>query len=153
MITRTQYAYFATKTLTAMAGIVAELGDDLANRKPALPGANSPYALLNHCLGAIDYWAGQVVSGRPAQRDRDAEFLATGPVQPLLDRLQATVTQLTADAQQADVRAAPRVAPPAAFAELDQGGALFHLYTDLVQHLGQMEILRDTIIAGRHGES
>src|SRR5687767_9258056 len=43
MITRRQYLYFATRALDGMAGIVAELGDDLANRKPPFPGANSPY--------------------------------------------------------------------------------------------------------------
>ena len=29
--------------------------------------------------------------------------------------------------------------------ELDRGGALLHLYTDLVQHLGQLEIIRDIL--------
>jgi hypothetical protein len=152
VITRYQYVYFASKSLTAMAGIVEDLGDDLANRKPDLPGANSPYALLNHCLGAIDFWAGQLVSGRQSQRDRDAEFLASGPVQPLLDRTQETITRLTADAFAAVVRAEPYTALPLAFPgldeELDRGGALLHLYTDLVQHLGQLEITRD-ILKGR----
>lgn len=152
MITRDQYRYFAAKTLISMAGIVEELGDDLANQKPALPGANSPYALLNHSLGAIDFWAGQLVSGRQSQRDRDAEFLASGPVQPLLDRMQETLTQLMADVTAAVVRAEPYTALPVAFPgledELDRGGALLHLYTDLVQHLGQLEITRD-ILKGR----
>ncbi len=32
--------------------------------------------------------------------------------------------------------------------ELDQGGALFHVYEELAQHHGQMEIIRDCILAG-----
>jgi len=34
-----------------MLDIVTRLGDDLANRHLDLPGANSPYAILTHCLG------------------------------------------------------------------------------------------------------
>ncbi|GAA1551206.1 hypothetical protein GCM10009789_01190 [Kribbella sancticallisti] len=149
MITPHQYVYFVSKTLNAMTAIVAGLGDDLANQKPDLPGANTPYALLNHSLGAIDFWAGQIVSGRPVQRDRDAEFLASGPVQPLIDRAGTTLARLTADAQAADVRAEPQAPVPLAFPGLDEpldrGGALFHLYTDLVQHLGQLELTRDVL--------
>jgi hypothetical protein len=149
MITRNQYVYFVSRTLTQLAAIVEELGDDLANQRPDLPGANTPYALLNHCLGAIDYWAGHIVSGRPVQRDRDAEFLASGPVQPLLERVGTTLTRLTADVQAAEVRAEPQYAVPLAFPglneDLDRGGALFHLYTDLVQHLGQLELTRDIL--------
>lgn len=72
MITREQYLDFFATTLGGMADIVAELGDELANRRLPLPGANTPYAVLNHSVGAIGYWAGEVVLGRPARRDRDA---------------------------------------------------------------------------------
>ncbi len=149
MITRHQYRYFVARTLNAMAVIVEELGDDLANQKAELPGANTPYALLNHSLGAIDFWAGQIVSGRQTQRDRDAEFLASGPVRPLLDRTQETLARLMEDVGTAVVRAEPYTALPLTFPgpgeELDRGGALLHLYTDLVQHLGQLEIIRDIL--------
>lgn len=151
MITRAQYVYFVSRALNGMAAIVEDLGDDLANRRLPLPGANSPYAVVNHCLGAVDYWAGEVVGGRPAHRDRDAEFTASGPVGPLLDRLRSTLGQLTKTAQEAPVRAQPHTRTTLAFPGLeggfDQGGALFHLYTDLVQHHGQLEITRDALIA------
>jgi hypothetical protein len=134
VITREQYVDFFANALNAMADIVAELGDEQANRRMPLPGANTPYALLNHSLGAIGYWVGEVVLGRPAHRDRDAEFTAAGPVAPLLTRVRATVDQLKQDVAEARDDA-------------DSGGALLHVYTDVVQHHGQLQIMRDALVA------
>lgn len=144
MITPGQYLVFFAKTLDGMSGIVAELGDDLANRKMPLPGANSPYSVLNHCLGAIGYWTGEVVGGRAAHRDRAAEFTAKGPVEPLIDRVTATVRLLVQDVQNATPRS--QVAASVA-GVVDQGSALFHLYTDVVQHYGQLQIMRDALLS------
>src|SRR5215472_7239307 len=74
---------YVDRAVDQMAVIVTELGDDLANRKPVLAGSNSPYAILRHCLGVMEFWGGQVVAGRVITRDRDAEFRARGPVTDL----------------------------------------------------------------------
>ncbi len=81
-----------------MADIVGGLGDDLANRRPALPGANSPYAILRHCLGVMEFWGGQVVAGRAVERDRDAEFRAAGPVAALIEAAQQAKETFRMDA-------------------------------------------------------
>src|SRR4051794_21467834 len=134
-----------------MAGIVEALGDDLANERP-LPAANSPYALLRHCVGVADYWSGALVAGRPVRRDRDAEFTAAGPVGPLLAEVRDLRGRLAADVGGADTGAPLRAAPSAGFQgpdhELTRGGALLHVFEELAQHHGQMEILRDAILAG-----
>lgn len=153
MITSEQYLYFAGRAVDGMTEIVRELGDDLANRRPALDGANSPYALLNHCLGVVAYWAGELVAGRPAGRDRDAEFAASGPVAELVARARVTRDQLTADIAAARPRGPLHGTPPAWFqgpdVPLDQGGALLHVYEELAQHHGQMQIMRDVLHAER----
>ena len=105
VISSDDYLYFAGRALDGMAGIVGGLGDDLANRRPPWPGANSPYALLTHCLGVVDYWAGALVAGRPVVRDRDAEFLAAGPVAPLLAQVTAVCDRLMRDVRSAQPRA------------------------------------------------
>ena len=74
------YLWFVDLALREMAGIVEQLGDDLANRRPPFRDANSPYAILTHCLGVMEYWGGATVAERPVQRDRAAEFAATGDV-------------------------------------------------------------------------
>lgn len=151
MITSEQYRYYTGRALAGMIDIVTDLGDDLANRRPALTGANSPYALLHHCLGVVSYWSGELVAGRPADRDRDSEFTASGPVAELVDRARAVADQLAADAAGADPRGSLTGEPPARFqgpdVRLDQGGVLFHVYEELARHHGQMEITRDLLRA------
>ncbi|MEZ2388124.1 DinB family protein [bacterium RCC_150] len=155
MIDRHDYVYFAERALDGMAQIVEDLGDELANRKPSLEGGNSPFALLTHCIGVIDYWVGHLIAGRETDRDRDAEFLASGPVRPLLAEVGAARRQLIADVLAAQPHAPLRSVPPADFQgperELTQGGALQHVYEELAQHHGQMELMRDVILAEHKG--
>ncbi len=47
------------ESLEAMTTILADLGDDLANRRPSLDGANSPYAIVFHCVGMLEHWLDQ----------------------------------------------------------------------------------------------
>lgn len=151
MITNEQYLYFTGRALGGMTEIVAGLGDDLANRKPALDGANSPYALLNHCLGVVSYWAGSLVAGRAVPRDRAGEFTASGPVGPLLAQARVVAAQLAGDVAAAEPRMPLHGNPRADFQgpdrNLDQGAALLHVYEELAQHHGQMQILRDVLLA------
>ena len=56
MISIDDFRYYVDDALRGMVGIVSELGDDLANRRPDVPGANSPFAILTHCLGVMAYW-------------------------------------------------------------------------------------------------
>lgn len=155
MLERQDYLYFTERAIDGMASIVSGLGDDLANRKPSLEGANSPFALLTHCVGVVDYWVGHLVAGRDSERDRDSEFLASGPVQPLLDEVTSMKAQLIEDVIRAEPGAPLRSIPPADFQgpdrELTQGSALQHVYEELAQHHGQMELMRDVIVAEHSG--
>jgi hypothetical protein len=156
VITDDDYLYYVDRALNGMAAIVAGLGDELANAKPSFPGANSPYALLTHCLGVTSYWAGELVAGRRVVRDRDAEFAAAGPVGSLLEEVAAVRARLAEDVRAAVPAARLRDTPPAVFLgpdrELTQGAALLHVYEELAQHHGQMEILRDAILAEQHAK-
>jgi hypothetical protein len=51
VIDKDTFLGFCDEALVAMRDMVVELGDQLANRRPDLPGANSPFAILTHCLG------------------------------------------------------------------------------------------------------
>jgi hypothetical protein len=149
MISTEDYLFYVNEALDDMVQIVIDLGDDLANQRPELPGANSPFAILTHCLGVIEYWGGHVVAGRRIKRDRDAEFVATGSVDELLERVRGARRQLEADLIDLDPTAPPRgvVAPEDADLPLarSQGGALIHVYEELQQHRGQMEVTRDVL--------
>ena len=151
MISVEDFLYFVDEALNGMVAIIEELGDELANRRPDVEATNTPYVILTHCLGVIEYWAGQVVAGREIERDRDAEFVASGPVTALVDRVGRSRRQLAQDLAHLEALSAPRVAPRVADPSLPfhrtQGGALLHLYEELAQHRGQMEGCRDVLRA------
>ncbi|MGI5185946.1 aminotransferase class I/II-fold pyridoxal phosphate-dependent enzyme [Dactylosporangium sp. CA-152071] len=152
MISAEEYLYYTDRALDGMVRIVTELGDERAGRRP-LPGANSPFALLTHCLGVVEFWAGTLVAGRPSQRDRDAEFTAEGRVEDLLQRVEAVRGQFAEDVRAAAPGEPIRGTPPAGFQGPDrvgtQSAALQHVFEELAQHHGQMEILRDCIAPRR----
>jgi Protein of unknown function (DUF664) len=145
-------ASYVDRAIEAMADIVGDLGDDLANTRPGLPGANSPYAILRHCLGVMEFWGGQVVAGRTVDRDREAEFRASGPVAGLIAAAQAAQRRFRADLVTADPRARPRGGHPATGPDelevISQGHALLHVMEEVCQHLGQMELTRDLLRQG-----
>ncbi|HET6953259.1 MAG TPA: DUF664 domain-containing protein [Acidimicrobiales bacterium] len=151
MISLDDYLTFVDEALDGMVAIVRELGDDLANRRPDLPEANSPYAVLTHCLGVMAWWGGHVVAGRTVERDRAAEFRASGPVGDLVARARAIRAAFGEDVAGAVPADPPRgpLDPDDAALPLGrtQGGALFHVYEELAQHRGQMEGCRDVLLA------
>lgn len=145
------YLYFVDRALAGMQAILEELGDDLANSRPPLPGANTPFGLVTHSLGVVEYWAGRLVAGRNVVRDREAEFEARGRVADLVAAVDRARAQLAADVDKLDSAAPPAVTPDPEFQgpelDLDQGGVLVLVLEELVQHHGQLEILRDALLA------
>ena len=147
MVTEDVYLAYCDKALVAMRDMVTALGDGLANRRPDVPGANSPFAILTHCLGMTAYWASTVNLGEEVPRDRAAEFTAAGRVADLAadtDRLRKAFAGWVA---RVDATAVPARPPEDGDAELTQGEVLLHVYEELAQHRGQMEITRDVLIA------
>ena len=151
MISVDDAMWFIDEAIDGLIDVVGGLGDDLANRRLDVPGSNSPYALLSHCLGVMEYWGGHVIAGRAIERDRDAEFRASGPVAPLIERTAAARSRLAADVADLDPVAPPRgkVQPDDALMALGRtrGGALIHIYEELAQHRGQVEVSADVLRA------
>lgn len=122
MISIDDFLYYVDDALNGMVGIVSELGDELANRRPDLPDANSPFAILTHCLGVMEYWAGEIVAGRSIVRDRPGEFRAAGRVAELTERVERARQQLRTDVAALDAFSPPRGVPPAKDSALPQFG-------------------------------
>ncbi|WP_225433662.1 DUF664 domain-containing protein [Mycolicibacterium mucogenicum] len=149
----------SSECFAAMADVLTALGDDLANRRPDLPGANSCYAIINHCIGVVDYWAGSFIAGQRIPRDRDSEFTATGRVDELLERLTAlqqrlpgwvevAVTEGIRDRSLADgIRGGTTRA--AVLATASPEWTLLHILHDIAQHVGHLEITRDLLLSTR----
>lgn len=149
MLSSDDYLYFADRALDGMVRIVTDLGDEWAN-SPAYAEANTPYALLHHCLAVVETWVGGFVRGRPVDRDRESEFTARGPVHDLATRTQEVRRQMHADVTAAEPHAPLLQEPPAEFLgpprAMTQGAALQHVFEELAQHHGQMESLRDVLV-------
>jgi uncharacterized damage-inducible protein DinB len=148
-----EYLWFVELALRQMTAIVEELGDELVNRRPPFRDVNSAFAILTHCLGVMEYWGGATVAERPVQRDRSAEFTASGDVAGLLRRteqarrrLQEDMVGLSAAASPVNVRRDPD--DPVPYTET-KGAVLVHILEELFQHLGQMELTRDALVVSR----
>jgi hypothetical protein len=143
------YLWFVDLALGGMARMVEDLGDELANRRPSFPEANTPYAILTHCLGVMEFWGGATVAGRSIERDRAAEFTASGPVGPLLERAAEAQQRLADDLVGLDAWSEPanvgrNPSDPVPYDET-KGAVLLHILEELFQHLGHMEITRDAL--------
>ena len=150
------FLYFINCALDGMVRIVEELGDGRVNLRPDFPGANSPYAILYHCVGCTNFWIGGLIAGRQVTRDRDAEFQAQGTVADIRQAVVALKNQLQKDIT--NVQGDQLLAHPDALLPLQagttqqgirnwrQGKAVIHAYEELSQHHGQMEITRDILM-------
>ncbi|HZD64741.1 MAG TPA: DinB family protein [Acidimicrobiales bacterium] len=151
MISVEDYLFFVDEALEGMIAIVEELGDSLANRRPDVPGTNTPFVVLTHCLGVMAYWIGGGVAGRVIHRDRAGEFMAAGPVAELIEAARGARARLEEDLRQLAPTSPPRFPPGEGDAPQPyyrtQGGVLLHVYEELAQHRGQMEGCRDVLRA------
>jgi hypothetical protein len=152
VVSTEDFLWYVDQALDGMVTIVGGLGDETASSRPDLDGANSPYAILTHCLGVMEFWGGYAVAGRTIDRDREAEFLAEGHVADLMRRTAEARRQVEGDIADLEALAPPRGSPePGDEKDLPiwrtQGGVLLHILEELYQHLGQMELSRDTLLA------
>jgi hypothetical protein len=145
------FMWFVDRAMDSMVAILRQLGDERANQRPALEGANSPFAILAHCMGVMEFWAGFMVAGRAIQRDRAAEFEARGKVEDLAQRARTARGQLADDIARLDSASVPPdvLGPEDAGRPYgaSHGAVLVHILEELFQHLGQMEVTRDVLLA------
>jgi hypothetical protein len=148
-----EFLPFLDNALDGMLGITATLGDDLVNVRPDLPGANTPYAIVTHCVGVTDWWIGVMIADRGVYRDRRAEFAARGTVADLGAAVDALMERMRRDL--ATINPAAPIRRPELLVEgspartWTQTAALIHTLEELSQHHGQLELTRDVLLAIR----
>jgi hypothetical protein len=139
-----------------MTAAAVELGDELVNAVPDLPGANSAYQIVFHCCGMLEWWTRAAILGLDVDRDRDAEFVATGTVAQLTARVDEVRAQFLTDLERIDPSAPLRGDPSAEYQGTPigetAGGALMHVFEELAQHHGHLELTRDLVLSDRHGQ-
>ncbi|MGW7547087.1 DinB family protein [Streptomyces sp. NPDC054770] len=147
-----EYLYFLRRAFDGMLGVLDDVGDDLGNTSPPLPGANSIYAIAYHCAAVADYWTGHVIAGREVDRDRASEFTATGHGRQLRRQVDELFERLEADLATVTPASMPRNTPPTDFEGPDRPlsveGVQLHVLEELAQHHGQIQITRDLLKQG-----
>ncbi len=150
MISGEEYLDYCDAALDGYAEVCRVLGDDLVSvRLDDVPGSNSAFGLVAHAVGVMAWWGRSVNRGIAVPRDREAEFRATGTVEEALALLDAGRAGLHEDVAAARPREAPVAPPPAEDDDIaaTQGAVLLHVYEELAQHLGQLEVTRDVLLS------
>lgn len=141
------------RALGGMTATLQDLGDDLINAETGLPGGNTAYQIVRHCCGVLEFWGGQVLAGRPITRDRLAEFTSSGTVEELTAIVERQRTAFRSDLEGFDGEATPRGQMNDWSMDPDesrtQGGVLIHVYEELAQHRGHLDITADIVRAQR----
>ena len=141
---------FVDLALDRMMAKAAALGPDVSER-PQLRGSNSVYALIVHCVGLTEWWLAHVILGRESQRDRDAEFVASGTVadlERLVGRFRSALPALVAEvARTAQPRSAYLESVTAAKRAWSWTTAsiVLHVVEELFQHAGHVDITADLL--------
>jgi uncharacterized damage-inducible protein DinB len=137
--------------LKRVCGCLEGLSEAQLNWRPPMPGANSVYVIAAHTLGNARAFVLGIACGWPLERDRPAEFQASGP--DAAD-LTAQARRLSDDIDAALAALAPsaldqRLLPPQSLfgegepMEISVREALLHVVEHASIHLGQLQITRD----------
>src|ERR1700685_4053416 len=110
-VSEAEFLWFVDLALDQMVAIIEQLGDDGANRRPDVAGANSPFAIVTHSLGVMEFWGGSMVADRTSTRDRESECVAQGSVSDLIARVAIARRQLASDISGFDSQAPTAQAP------------------------------------------
>jgi len=141
--------FLVDRHLDRMLAIASELGDELVNVQPALPGANSAYQIVFHCCGMLEWWTHEAVLGIDVGRDREGEFEASGTVAELTARMDGVRRQLRDDLQVIDLGGPLQGDPSDHYKDTPIGmsarGVLLHVLEELAQHHGHLELTRDVV--------
>jgi hypothetical protein len=139
--------FLVDRHLDRMAAIAADLGDELVNYVPDLPGGNSAYQLVIHSCGMTEWWTRSAILGQTVARDRDAEFNGSGTVSTMLRRVETVRARLLRDLADIDLDAPLQGDPSDHYVDTPIGatarGVLLHVLEELAQHHGHLEITRD----------
>ncbi len=129
------------------------------NRQIALPEANSLFALATHMLGAGEFWVLVMAGERVIDRNRDAEFTASGTFEQIDARCKRWLAAVHdvldgMPSEQLD-RAAE---PPAAYSgtvgtfgdePMTVRDCLLHAVEHSALHQGQIEITRQMLMTSK----
>lgn len=150
-------AQFATVLERIARGVLDQLGDlpdDALNQPVPLPESNSLFALATHLVGAAEFWVLALAGGRAVERDRSAEFHASGTGAQLTARYRRFIQALHEVLDPLPDAALSQIAePPSAYrgtigdAPVTLRECLIHAVEHAALHQGHIQITRGLVLA------
>jgi hypothetical protein len=131
---------------------VAGLDEEGVNWKPAAPGMNSLLVLVTHALASAEDHVVRKAAGNPVVRDRDAEFMTTGPAAHLTTRAAEVRGRIAGALGELEGRLEEQREPsfrkwPVARSTVRD--SLVHAIAHTAEHVGQAQLTRDLYLATR----
>jgi len=140
-------------------GVLAELEDlpdDVLNRALDIRQTNTLFALATHLVGAGEFWVLVLAAGREFDRDREAEFHASGTYAELAKRYNAWIAAVREVLANLGQDAFERLAePPTAFRgslgdqPMTVRACVLHAVEHSALHLGQIQLTRSLLTEPR----
>ncbi len=126
------------------------------NLQTPLPEANSLFALATHLLGAGEFWVLTLAGGRDVDRNREAEFTASGTFEQIskrCERWRAAVHEVLdgMPSEQLDRQADPPAAYRSTIGDdpMSVRECLLHAVEHSALHQGQLEVTRQLLMSGK----
>jgi hypothetical protein len=123
---------------------------DGLNWRPPAPETNSLYVLAFHTMGSVEEAVFQVLGGEPVQRDRDAEFRASGDsAEPLYARWESLKVRLRETLASLPPAAMDKEVQHRRFGVMPGRKFLMLTVQHPAEHAGHAELTRDLYRAAR----
>ena len=155
-----RYVVILERTARDALAELAGLSDAVLNQPVPIPEANTLYALAIHLAGAGEFWGVTLPDSRPVERDRAAEFRASGTLADLTARYERWLADLHAVLDPLPDEALDRVvevpAPPGWLPASDQltvRYCLLHAVAHSAVHLGHIQLTAQLFRSGHWATS
>lgn len=153
----TLYATELQRQLDKLCQALDGLSAEQLNWRPPVPDANSIYVIVTHTLGNVRGWVLGICCGHPIDRDRAAEFTATGSdANDLIERTRGLLHEIEEafaklPAQSLSERREPRQSLWGAGTTdpVSGRGAILHAIEHAANHLGHIDVTRDLALAAK----
>jgi len=137
--------------LDRLCRVIQGLDEAQLNWRPPVAGANSAYVIAAHTLGNARAWVLGIACGQPVERDRPAEFRASGRDASALvaeaQRLSSEIDAALSALSPSDLER--RLVPPQSLwgegepYAISVREAVLHVVEHASLHLGQLQVTRD----------
>ena len=133
---------------------IATLSDEQLNQPLPIPDANTLFAIATHAVAMGEFWVLTLVGNHPSNRNRSAEFRATGEGKALIARYQQWIADTHALLATLPAAEMERIVEPP-FEFRSTGGlqdgpltvrdCLLHVVEHTATHLGHIQLTADLL--------